>query len=308
MNRILAALLLFLAAAAHSAGVAPVNPTMTFVSATGAPLATGSVQVYLAGTVTPTNTWSDRALSSLNTNPVVLDASGRATIWLDPAVTYKFQVSNSLGAVQYTVDNVAGVVPVIDGDKGDVTVSAGGTVWSVDNGAITLAKQANLAANSIIGNNTGAPATPLALTATQVATMLETATTFTPTLTFSTPGNLAVSYSSRQGSYIKIGRQLILTVRIITSAFTHTTASGDMRITGIPNITPNAAPIPVGKCVWGGITKAGYTEVTAEVSNGDILNFWGSGSGVAPSYVTAADMPTGGSVVLHCTITRTAVS
>lgn len=38
--------------------------------------------------------------------------------------------------------------------------------------AITLAKMANLAANSIIGNNTGAPATPLALTAAQVKTLL----------------------------------------------------------------------------------------------------------------------------------------
>jgi hypothetical protein len=43
---------------------------------------------------------------------------------------------------------------------------------SVDAGHITLARMANLAANSIIGNNTGAGATPLALTGAQVKTML----------------------------------------------------------------------------------------------------------------------------------------
>ena len=42
----------------------------------------------------------------------------------------------------------------------------------ITNGAITLAKQANLAANSIIGNNTGSAATPLALTASEVKTLL----------------------------------------------------------------------------------------------------------------------------------------
>ena len=47
---------------------------------------------------------------------------------------------------------------------------------SVDAGHITLARMANLAANSIIGNNTGSPATPLALTTAQTTAMLDTFT------------------------------------------------------------------------------------------------------------------------------------
>jgi hypothetical protein len=55
---------------------------------------------------------------------------------------------------------------------GDVTSSAGSLALTVASGAVTLAKMANLAANSIMGNNTGAPATPIAMTATQTKTLL----------------------------------------------------------------------------------------------------------------------------------------
>ncbi|MEP6826456.1 MAG: hypothetical protein ABJA10_00110 [Aestuariivirga sp.] len=60
---------------------------------------------------------------------------------------------------------------------GDVTTSAGALATTIAAAVVTLAKMANLAANSIIGNNTGSPATPIALTATQATAMLNIATT-----------------------------------------------------------------------------------------------------------------------------------
>jgi len=62
--------------------------------------------------------------------------------------------------------DVAYTSPSFDG-TGNVT--AAGTIQS---GAVTLGKMANLAANSIVGNNTGSPATPIALTTAQVKTLL----------------------------------------------------------------------------------------------------------------------------------------
>lgn len=56
---------------------------------------------------------------------------------------------------------------------GDVTgTGTGSFAATIPAGTITLGKQANLAANSIVGNNTGSSATPLALTVAQTKTLL----------------------------------------------------------------------------------------------------------------------------------------
>jgi len=74
------------------------------------------------------------------------------------------------------IGNASGV-PTATTLSGDVTNSAG--VVTIANSAVTLGKMANLAANSIIGNNTGSPATPIALTTAQTTAMLNL---FTSTL------------------------------------------------------------------------------------------------------------------------------
>lgn len=57
-------------------------------------------------------------------------------------------------------------------DTGDVTRPAGSAATTIAAGAVTLAKQANLAANSLQGNNTGSAATPIAMTAAQAKILL----------------------------------------------------------------------------------------------------------------------------------------
>lgn len=52
---------------------------------------------------------------------------------------------------------------VADADYGDVVVSGGGTVWTIDAGVVTLAKMADLATARIIGRNTAGTGVPEAL-------------------------------------------------------------------------------------------------------------------------------------------------
>lgn len=84
---------------------APVNMNLlaTF------PAAGGSLAFYEIGTTTPKNTWSDRDLTILNTNPVALDSSGRANvnIWLDGAYSVTLRDSNNV--VIWTRDVDSGV-------------------------------------------------------------------------------------------------------------------------------------------------------------------------------------------------------
>lgn len=60
-----------------------------------------------------------------------------------------------------------------DGDKGDITVSAGGLSWTVDPGVVTLAKMADIATARFIGRTTAGTGVPEAMSGTQATELLD---------------------------------------------------------------------------------------------------------------------------------------
>jgi hypothetical protein len=81
------------------------SPLFRALDSNGAPLAGGLLYTYAGGTSTPLATYTDQSGTVANANPVVLDATGSAQVWLAPGVLYKFVLQNSSGVQQWSVDN-----------------------------------------------------------------------------------------------------------------------------------------------------------------------------------------------------------
>lgn len=66
----------------------------------------GLLNTYAAGTSSPQATYTDSTQATTNPNPIVLDAYGSCELWLNPNLTYKFVLTDPLGNVLKTVDQV----------------------------------------------------------------------------------------------------------------------------------------------------------------------------------------------------------
>ena len=285
-------------------------PSLEFqaIDQNGVPLANGQVWTYQAGTLTPQATYTDATGAYLNPNPVVLDAAGRASIWLDATLVYKFVVQDVNSVTQYTQDNVSGV------QQGALTASTIGTyapaldgtgatgVWNID-----ISGTAN-AANSL--NTTGlavnvAASSPPTVGQTLVATSTTTATW--QTVGAGGGGNGVVSINSIAGNvYLLAGANVSITSNVVTGNITISSTggggggggSGWDYVSSPTAITTNVgcsvshglAGIPtlydvVLKCVT---TQGGYavgdeiSAVSAELLGGD---GGGNGVGCTPSAV-----------------------
>ena len=101
----------------------------------GLPVVLGQLFTYAAGTTTPIATYTDQSGMVQNSNPVQLDAAGRANVWLVPGVFYKFvlrtaPVLGAPGVEVWSVDNfsvadpqaLGSYVSLIGGQNGSLSV------------------------------------------------------------------------------------------------------------------------------------------------------------------------------------------
>lgn len=114
MKRVLFAFVLILSsclpAFAQTGTVIP-PPVFTAFDNSGNIIPSGKLCSYLTGSATPVNTYTTAALNVANSNPVVMDSAGRATVFLTPGVTYRFTLLTA---------------------GSDATCATGSTMWTAD--------------------------------------------------------------------------------------------------------------------------------------------------------------------------------
>lgn len=121
--------------------------------------------------------------------------------------------------------------------------------------------------------------------------------TWTPTITFATPGNLSVAYTTQSGTYTKIGRTVSINLLLVTSSFTHTTASGQFTINGLPfALVAGACYNPAFR--QGTIAAATDLEVTIFQVNSTTLIETQCGIGITAAQVTPAQAITGAQQII----------
>jgi hypothetical protein len=124
-------------------------------------------------------------------------------------------------------------------------------------------------------------------------------TSFTPTITFATPGDLSVAYTIQDGKYLRIGDQVFVYAQIAFTP-TYTTASGALRIGTLPFTVAAASPYLGVTWFATSVTyPAGRTQAACfAVNSATYISIIGFGSGTTQSIFTTSQFPTG----VACTV------
>ena len=94
--------------------LSPIGNGQQFFDNNGQPLNGGLIYTYQAGSTTPLASYTTISGNVANTNPIVLDSSGRTPtdVWLTYGYFYKFVVKTSAAVTLGTYDNIYGIIGV----------------------------------------------------------------------------------------------------------------------------------------------------------------------------------------------------
>lgn len=109
-----------------------------FFDNSGNVLTGGKLYTYLAGTTTPTPTYTSNTGVTFHSNPIILDAAGRVPaggeIWLADGIQYKFVLKDANEVLIGTYDNIIGINSNFlnyEVQQEIVTATAGQTVFNL---------------------------------------------------------------------------------------------------------------------------------------------------------------------------------
>jgi hypothetical protein len=120
--------------------LSPIGNGQQFFDNTGLPLNGGLIYTYQAGSTTPLATYTDINGTIANSNPIVLDSSGRPPneVWLTYGFNYKFVVKTSAGVTLGTYDNIYGIIGVLNTSTGTTIPTGMISLWYGSIGSVPL--------------------------------------------------------------------------------------------------------------------------------------------------------------------------
>ena len=121
---------------------------------------------------------------------------------------------------------------------------------------------------------------------------------FTPTLTCTTPGDLAVTYNVQIGRFVRLGEVVFINIAV-GGSFTYTTATGNLKIAGLPyNVSSDFSNANLMVSIEGNFTWPANSTVlyAGAIANNDYLQprWYGSGR-TAGAFTLTASWPSGAS-------------
>jgi hypothetical protein len=197
--------------------------------------------LIVSGTVTAANT---ATLGNIDVNGGTIDG---AVIGGASAAAGSFTTLNTSGAVVFN-DAGADVDFRVEGDTNANLIVADAGVDKVGIGTNTFNTNGGVLQ---VSNGISFPATQSACADANTLDDYEEGT-WTPVLTFATPGTVSVGYQNREAFYTKIGRFVYFSCFIQLNAFTKGTASGNLRVSGLPFTAQNPGnnEIPINWAVY----------------------------------------------------------